>query len=207
LRQPSAPRLADDHQSVCLADRSLLQRREAGVGEVVDVVDGADEGWDQPVALQRRQRVAGDSVVRVIEVEAPVLRTTQPCDIIGDPMLDHRQGVGRRRRYGEGDGAAARRSKEAGAVRVGRVQNGLAAERPQRFAEIHRVDDAAPRVGRMRQHRHAQGPAHDSLLPPPNPIRRSTAKSHNRADRPPERSVTSAPSRTAPIFLALSPRA
>ena len=97
---------------------------------------GADEAGDEAVALQRRQRIAGERVVGVIDVIAAVVVAAQPVDIIGDALLDHLRQVVRRRRDGEGISRGRRRLGKSRDLR-----------RPARAARPRRPKPSAPRTG------------------------------------------------------------
>ena len=143
---------------------------EAGIGEIVDVMHGAHEAGNEAVAFQRRQRRAGNAVMRVIDVEAAMLGATKPFDIVGDAEFDHVGGVAWRRRDLEGVCLTFTGAEEAGASGVRRVQHGLGAERRQGFAQIHRMDDAAARQRRMGEHGDAQRRLMRRLAPRPSSL-------------------------------------
>lgn len=140
--------------------------------------------------------------MRVIEIETPVLWPAEPCRIVCDALLDHRECVVRRWQDGEGDRAAPRCAEEAIAPRVWRVQHSLAAERFERLAEVHRVDAAAARNDRMREHRDAKRPTQGADSTGPKPIKGSRLKSCRTVRCAPVTTATSRPYRTAPIGAA-----
>ena len=108
LRELAAPMRADDEKCVGGADRIRLEAGDALVAKSVDVVNGADMSRDQAFVAQPRERVAGDAIMRVIEIETPILWPAEPFHIVCDALLDHRECVARRRQDGEGDRAARR---------------------------------------------------------------------------------------------------
>ena len=100
--------------------RSIIER--------VDVMNSASKAWDQATFLQRRQRVSGNAVLRVPNIEAPVSGARKVTEIVGDPSLDHRPHVAANRRRRDGRSRAQRAAKEAGPGGVGREHSCLITE-------------------------------------------------------------------------------
>ena len=128
--------LADAEHGLGRRHAPLLARLDLRVGEVVEVVDGADETGDQPGRREVGERIAADAVMGVVEVETPVIGNREPLPVFGDALLDHvgdgpaLDPQGRHR-----DGAAACRSIEPPAGSVGRMHDSLVAERGERLGE------------------------------------------------------------------------
>ncbi len=120
-----APERAHNHQGVRSEDRSPLPLDETRIGEIVDVMHRAHEGWDQALLLQRRKRVGADPIVGVIEIEAAILGPPKPADVIVDALFDHVGGLHRRRIDWEGNGCATRSAEETAPASVRRVQHSL----------------------------------------------------------------------------------
>ncbi len=64
-----APHRTDGKEQVGPVDGSILQLHQPDIGELVDMMDGADESRDQPALLQGCQCIAGDAVMGVENIE------------------------------------------------------------------------------------------------------------------------------------------
>jgi hypothetical protein len=148
LAEAVPPEPAYSHPCVRLLNRTRLQMGNSSIRKVVDVMHRSDEFVDVSPALQRRERVAGDAVVRMIEIEARSIG--QIFDIFGDPLFDHCERVARRWRDWERVRPTMCRPEEALPFGVGRVQDDVMPERGQRLGELQRMDDSAARVGGVR---------------------------------------------------------
>ncbi len=180
-----------------------VETRDPLVVEIVDVMHGADEGADEAALLERSERVARDSVLRVVNVEAAIPGKREMRDIVLDALLDHRECFGGRGPDGEGARLALGCAEEAFALCVRRMQHDLAAKLGQRLRDMHRVHDAAARIGGMGEHGDADGAFHPAISATrESPRSRSRRKSRRTARRPPETSATSLPLRTPPMTLA-----
>ena len=87
-RQEVAPEAADDEQMIGRFDRAALPGGDAFVVEAIDVMDGAGKAGDQATLLERRQRIAGNAVLRVPDIEAAPLRRLEIADVFGDARFD-----------------------------------------------------------------------------------------------------------------------
>ena len=76
--KPIAPEAADDEQMIGRFDRAALQRAATrSSSKRIDVMHGAGEAGDQAALLQRRQRIAGNAVLRVPHVEPAMFRALE----------------------------------------------------------------------------------------------------------------------------------
>ncbi len=152
------PERADDEQLVGLGNRAGLPVAEPGIGKMVDVMHRPREAFYHSPLLQGGERIAGDRVLGMEEIETPVLGCFEMPDIIGDPQPHHVGDVLRGGRGHHRDRRRDRGAKQPLAGRVRRMDHRLMAEPGQRVGEFDRVHHAAARVGGMRQHRDPQPP-------------------------------------------------
>ena len=193
-----APKTAHRHPCIRVPDGAGLQAGDAGIREGVEVMDRPHMTGDEPSGLQRRQRIAGDAVMRMVDVEAAIAAFGEMLDIVGDALLDHRMHVGRRRRDREWPRLAAGGAKKAMALGVRGVQDDVMSEARQRFGKRKRVHNAAARIGGVSEHRDAKRTRHATLSATAagaRPKSFSRRQSRRSARRPPDTSVTSEPSR------------
>jgi hypothetical protein len=94
---PGLPELAHDEQFVGLGNRARLPIAEAGILKAVDMVNGARKAPDQAALLQGRQRITRDRILRMKDVELPMVRQLEMFDVVGDARLHHFRDVLARR--------------------------------------------------------------------------------------------------------------
>ena len=199
------PEAADAQKRRRLEDRAVVPIGELRLGELVEMVDGADEGRDQATPHQGGERVAADRVLGVEDVEVARGGRREMALVVGDArthQFDRRAGDGPRRHWSGPTTGGAEKAPTAG---IGRVDDRLVAEIGQRLSERERVHDAPARVGGMRQDRDAQ-----TALPhratPPQPISGLTAKSQTTASAPASAMRTTRLASTDPIAAAAMTR-
>ena len=164
---------------------------------------GAHEGANEAALLERSERVARDSVLRVINIEAAIPGKREMRDIVLNTLPDHRKCLGGRGPDGQRPRLALRGAEEALAFCIRRMQHDLAPKLSQRLSDVHRVHDAAARIGGMGEDGDAEGTFHPAISATrESPRSRSRRKSRRTTRRPPETSATSFPLRTSPMTAA-----
>lgn len=113
LSQLVPPEAADGEDDIGRVDRAILQSHQTRIGELVDVVDRAGKIRDQALQLEGCQRIAGNAVMGVEQVEAIGSGSSEITDIVGNPLLDHFRHVRGCRPHGNAGRAAGGLTKEA----------------------------------------------------------------------------------------------
>ena len=110
-------------------------------------MDGTGKARNSAVSFQRRQRIAGDAVLSVPDIEIRRSRLREVAQVVGDPDLHHlpRVGTGGRRRHPHR--AADRLAEKTFAGDIGGMHHGVMAEAGESVAQFQRMHHAAARIG------------------------------------------------------------
>ncbi len=139
------------------ADAEELRRRQNAailpggylrVGESIDMVDGADEIFDNARGGAVGQGVGIDAVLGVVNVEMGAVGADMGRDFC-DSLGHHGVEIFGRRGARDGDVAGGGLAEKPGARGVGGVDGDIVAGEGQRMPKFQRVDHTAARVGGM----------------------------------------------------------